>query len=520
MGALQVVWFKRDLRLVDHRPLYEASQHGSVLPLYIVEPELWHQPDTSLRQWRFIRQSLVELDRDLRQASEEGTVGLVVRVGDTVQVLSQIHEQYGIAHLWAHQEVGNAWTFARDRAVRRWARQRGIPFTECAQDGIIRGLKSREGWKEHWESVMAEPLVPVPPAILIAEVPSEPLPMVPAPGLPDDPCPNAQPGGRSQGLKLLRSFLNERVRRYPRGLSSPLTAESACSRLSAHLAYGTLSLREVVQATRRRLAQLQADPKRAGMARALSAFESRLAWRSHFIQRLESLPSLEFENMHPALNGMREVVDPDLFAAWAEGRTGYPFVDACMRMLHATGWINFRMRAMLASFACYVLWLPWRTVGFHLARLYVDYEPGIHWSQMQMQSGSTGMGAFRIYNVVKQSIDQDPQGVFIRRWVPELEGVPESWIHEPWRMPEDLQRRCGCRIGVDYPAPIVDHEHGMREARERLYRAYRTPEAKAFSEALIAQHSSRLPRPQRHRRAMAPQAQGSLFESEEDEPLE
>ncbi len=363
-----MVWFKRDLRLVDHRPLYEASQHGTVLPLYIVEPELWQQPDTSLRQWRFIRQSLVELDRALRQASDEGLGGLVVRVGDAVEVLSQIHAEYGIAHLWAHQEVGNAWTFARDRAVRRWVRQQGIPFTEFPQDGIIRGLKTREGWKEHWESVMAEPLVPPPKALSLADVPSEPLPMVPNSQMDDDPCPNAQPGGRSQGLKLLRSFLNERVRRYPRGLSSPLTAESACSRLSPHLAYGTLSLREVVQATRRRLAQLQSDPQKAGMARALSAFESRLAWRSHFIQRLESLPSIEFENMHPALNGMREEVNPVLFSAWAEGRTGYPFVDACMRMLYNTGWINFRMRAMLASFACYVLWLPWRAAGLHRSR--------------------------------------------------------------------------------------------------------------------------------------------------------
>jgi len=512
VSALQVVWFKRDLRLVDHRPLYEASQQGTVLPLYIVEPELWRQPDTSLRQWRFIRQSLVELDRDLRQANEQGTTGLVVRVGDAVQVLSQIHEQYEIAHLWAHQEVGNSWTFARDRAVRRWARQNRVPFTECAQDGIVRGLKSREGWKEHWEAVMSEPVLPAPKSLQIAEVPSEPLPMVPAPDMPDDACPNAQPGGRSQGLKLMRSFLSDRVRRYARGLSSPLTAESACSRLSPHLAYGTLSLREVVQATRRRQAQLRDDPKRASVLRALDAFASRLSWRSHFIQRLESLPSIEFENMHPALNGMRETIDPVLFSAWAEGRTGYPFVDACMRMLHETGWINFRMRAMLASFACYVMWLPWRTVGLHLARLYVDYEPGIHWSQMQMQSGSTGMGAFRIYNVVKQSLDQDPKGEFIRRWVPELRNVTDSWVHEPWRMPSDLQDRYRCRIGVDYPAPIVDYEQGMREARGRLYHAYRTPEAKATTQALIAQHSSRTPRSPRSRRPAPHPAQKSLFD--------
>lgn len=169
-----------------------------------------------------------------------------------------------------------------------------------------------------------------------------------------------------------------------------------------------------------------------------------------------------------------------------------------MRMLHATGWINFRMRAMLTAFACYHLWQPWRAVGLHLARLYVDYEPGIHWSQIQMQSGSTGISAFRIYNVVKQSYDQDPTGAFIRRWVPELRRVPTAWIHEPYRMPPDRQRACGCVIGSDYPAPIVAHEAAARTARAKLRDAYSTPEAKALSEQILQRHSSRArrePRP-------------------------
>lgn len=513
MGGLQVVWFKRDLRVEDHLPLLEASRRGVVLPLYIVEPELWLQPDTSLRQWRFMRQSLEELHGALAERAGTPERGLVVRTGDAVSVLDALHAQYGIDHLWAHQETGNGWTFARDRAVRRWARAKGIPFTEIAQDGVQRGLKTREGWLERWELFMAEPVAPAPTKLVLASVPSEPLPEKPHPDMPDDYCLYAQPGGRSHGLRLLRSFLRERARRYVREMSSPLTAERACSRLSAHLAYGTLSLREVVQATRHALAHAEQHESERKV-RGLRAFESRLRWRSHFIQRLESLPSLEFENMHPALNGMREEVNPEWFQAWAQGRTGYPFVDACMRMLHATGWINFRMRAMLVAFACYALWQPWRAVGLHLARLYVDYEPGIHWSQMQMQSGSTGMSAFRMYNVVKQSMEQDPEGDFIRRWVPELSQVPANWIHEPWRMPRTLQERYGCRIGIDYPFPIVDHEQAMREARQRLFQAYRTPEAKAITQALIAQHSSRSPRPERARRAERFSSQRSLFEEE------
>ncbi|MDW8107705.1 MAG: deoxyribodipyrimidine photo-lyase [Armatimonadota bacterium] len=493
MPPVHVVWFKRDLRVYDHAPLYEASQRGWVLPLYIFEPELWQQPDASNRQWRFVRECLLELDRELGKLAGKPS-GLVVRVGNAVEVLEAIHQAHGIAALWAHQEVGNRWTFERDKAVRRWAKARGVPFYELPQDGIIRGLKSREGWREHWESVMQQPLVPRPARLHIPPLRSDRLP----PAVGEDNCPEAQVGGRSHGVALLNSFLSHRARHYARGLSSPLTAPHACSRLSPYLSYGALSLREVVQATRQRIRELQDDPRNASVLRSLEAFQSRLSWRSHFMQRLESLPSIEFEPMHPALANERVEVNPELFEAWAHGRTGYPFVDACMRMLHATGWINFRMRAMLTAFAAYHLWQPWRAVGLHLARLYVDYEPGIHWSQIQMQSGTTGISAFRIYNVVKQSYDQDPTGAFIRRWVPELRRVPTAWIHEPYKMPVALQREYGCIIGVDYPAPIIDHESAARAARQKLFAAYRTPEAKAISEQLLQRHSSRArrePRP-------------------------
>lgn len=508
MPPLQVVWFKRDLRAYDHAPLYQASQRGWVLPLYIFEPELWRQPDTSNRQWRFVRECLLELDRTLGRLAGRAQ-GLIVRTGDAVAVLEAIHQAHGIDALWAHMEIGNDWTFRRDKAVRRWAKSRGVPFYELPQDGVIRGLQSREGWREHWEAEMRQPLTPAPTRLQIPLLHSDELPVL----VGDDNCLHAQPGGRSHGLALLRSFLSHRVRNYARGLSSPLTAPSACSRLSPYLAYGALSLREVVQATRQRIQQVQADPNAAGLLRSLQAFESRLGWRSHFMQRLESLPSIEFEPMHPALANERLEVDPALFEAWAQGRTGYPFVDACMRMLHATGWINFRMRAMLTAFACYHLWQPWRAVGLHLARHYVDYEPGIHWSQIQMQSGSTGISAFRIYNVVKQSYDQDPTGAFIRRWVPELKCVSTAWIHEPYRMPSEMQRACGCLIGIDYPAPIVEHESAARAAREKLQHAYSNPEAKAISEQILQRHSSRTRRESRERRERPPRPQQpGLFE--------
>jgi deoxyribodipyrimidine photo-lyase len=180
-----------------------------------------------------------------------------------------------------------------------------------------------------------------------------------------------------------------------------------------------------------------------------------------------------------------------MFVAWARGETGYPMVDACMRALLATGWVNFRMRAMLVSFAAYDLWLHWRRPGLHLARHFLDYEPGIHWSQMQMQSGTTGINTLRMYSPTKQLLDHDPEGVFVRRWVPELARLPREHLAEPWKTPPLLQRAAGCVIGSDYPAPIVDHARAIAEARVRLARARRTTEARAEAAGIVAKHGSR-----------------------------
>jgi deoxyribodipyrimidine photo-lyase len=210
------------------------------------------------------------------------------------------------------------------------------------------------------------------------------------------------------------------------------------------------------------------------------------------MQKLESEPRVEFENLHTAMNGLRdERADPVRLAAWSRGETGWPFVDACVRALDHSGWINFRMRAMLMSVASYQLWLHWRDPALHLARQFVDYEPGIHYPQAQMQSGTTGINTLRIYNPIKQSLDQDPTGRFIRTWVPELTAVDGAWIHTPWRMPPAEQQRCGVRIGRDYPAPLVDHEAAARSARQRIQLARRSGMARAESRAIHHRHGSR-----------------------------
>ena len=487
MTGLQIVWFKRDLRSVDHRPLLEAAGCGRVLPLYVVEPELWQQPDSSARQWAFCRESLIELRSALAGLGQP----LIVRVGAIEQVLERARRQFGVAGLWSHEETGNGWTYARDRRVAAWARQNGIAWSEIPSFGVIRRLNSRQGWARRWEQRMAEPLSPAPVHLApLAGLDPGPIPTAEALGLAADPCPGRQAGGRSQGLAVLDSFLEQRSRSYQRGLSSPNTAADSCSRLSPHLSWGTLSLREVVQRTRQRREALTVMPWR----RALQRFDERLHWHCHFIQKLESQPSLEFRELHPLTAGLRGAdgaCDDERLTAWAEGRTGLPFVDACMRSLIATGWLNFRMRAMLQSVASYQLWLPWRDSGLHLARLFVDYEPGIHWSQCQMQSGTTGINTIRIYNPIKQGLDHDPQGVFIRRWLPELARVPGVFLHQPWTMDGAAQIRAGFRLGVDYPEPIVDWAAAAATARDRLWSLRRQQGFAATADAIQQRHGSR-----------------------------
>lgn len=494
MSPIQILWFKRDLRVCDHAALDAAARRGPVLPLYIAEPGFWAQPDAAGRHWAFIADGLEELARDLATLGQP----LVVRLGEAIPVLKDLLERLPVAAVWSHEETGNAWTYARDRAVARFLRAHGVPWHQIPQNGVVRALDSRDRWSRIWERRMGEPLVAAPGLRPLGlELGDQGLGVVPRArdlGLDPDPCPERQPGGRRAALKALEGFLAERGATYHRAMSSPVTAFHACSRLSPHLAWGTLSIREVVQATRLRQRQVAAlsQTERGGWGRALAAFEGRLHWHCHFMQKLESDPRIETENLHRACDGVRVTQpDPERFAAWCEGRTGFPLVDACMRALSETGWLNFRMRALLASFSSYQLWQHWREPGLHLARLFTDYEPGIHWSQMQMQSGTTGINSLRIYNPVKQSEEQDPEGVFIRRWIPELADVPAGHIHRPWRMTPSEQREAGCRIGRDYPRPSVDHLAAAREARRRLASVRRSPEARSEGRAILLQHGSR-----------------------------
>ncbi len=482
----RVVWFKRDLRVHDHVPLNEAARLGPVLCLYVLEPALWRQPDAARQHLGFVQESL----KDLQAAIKRLGGRLHLAVGDAVDVLDQLHRQAPFLELLSHEETGNAASFERDRRVKRWCREQALPWREFRQFGVVRGLRERRHWVRQWEQ-LAQGEQPTLPALLAADAPrsSDLWPTPESLGLDAHEPPQRQRGGRAEGLAYLHGFLSERSASYRGGISSPLSAPSACSRLSPYLTWGCLSLREVVQATRTRMDDpALLDRQRQG----LSGFMSRLHWHCHFIQKLETEPTIEHRNMHRGYDGLREHDhNPAHLLALVDGRTGWPLVDACVAMLRETGWINFRMRAMLVSVAAYPLWLHWRPVGEWLARQFLDYEPGIHWSQMQMQSGTTGINTTRVYNPIKQAQDHDPRGQFVRRWLPAMQRVPDAWLFEPWRMPHDVQARCGVWVGADIPMPLVDLDRATRVAKERVYALRTDPAVVAVQDSIVKRHGSR-----------------------------
>ncbi len=511
-----LIWFKRDLRIHDHAALVAAQTHKDALALFVIEPEWLQSPECHAIHVDFALGCLAELRVALGQLG----LPLLVRVGSAVSVLAQLHNEVEYTHLLSHEETGPGWSYVRDIQVASWCKSANITWQEFTQTGVVRRLSSRSGWAARWQARMDAPLQLLHGGFTAAVPLDQPeLPTLASLGL----APHGkilQSAGEKAARRTLASFLQVRGCDYRKALSSPLSAEEGCSRLSPHLAFGTFSMRTVHQATE---VAIDSTPDRT-LAHALRGFAGRLRWHCHFMQKLEDEPSIEFHNFARVYDGLREdEFNEAHFAAWCEGRTGYPMVDACMRSVVSTGWLNFRMRAMLVSFASYHLWLHWRQTGLFLARQFLDYEPGIHWSQMQMQSGTTGINTLRIYSPTKQARDQDPEGLFIRRWVPELARVPLPYLAEPWKMDVSVQRMAGCIIGVNYPAPIVDDKTAMKVAKDRMYGLRQSPVAREAAAAVQTRHGSRkssLPPSGQQRKAAfkptthkpsTPSPQGDLF---------
>lgn len=470
-------WVKRDARLTDNACLTEAERLGlDVLPLFCFEPSLLAADDTSdmhtHAQWQAVN--------GLRIALRRRGADLIIAYGEVVEKLAKLHAITPYTHVFAHEEVGHDITFRRDRAVAAWCQERGIVYREFPQSSVRRGGVNRDRLQEMWRSRIAD----VPPLLEPGIRQTDPLRQLAAatsfPKLPAFASHDRwQAVSEIDAHATLANFLDHRGRWYRGGISSPNTAFTAGSRLSVHLAWGTITVRQVWHAVRERFAALDPeDPQCSRWRQSLQAFLSRLHWRDHFTQRLESEPELEFQSLHPSYRDIPYENDERLHAAWRDGCTGYPLVDAVMRCLSATGFVNFRMRAMVVSFACHVLHLDWRLIHPHLARVFRDYDPGIHLNQLQMQAGVVGWNTIRVYNPTKQLSDWDAECRFVKQWVPELQAAPVQQIVS------------GDRV-TGYPGPIVTFADRAKRMTDSLYAIRKSPEAKAATPAIFVRHGSR-----------------------------
>lgn len=457
---INIVWFKRDLRLHDHRALNEAlSDELPVLLLFCFEPELMQHPAVSTRHLRFQYHSLLELNEVLKDYNSE----IVVCEASAIDVLIALLSKYEIRQIFSHRESGELITWERDKAVNALCEEHNIKWTEFQRDGIKRGIENRDGWNKSWYAYMNSPLIPVELLKLQSPKIENPFPL--SNELRTDLSEYSdkmQYPGEKMAWKYLHSFVKDRGKNYHRYISKPTESRHSCSRLSPYLAWGNISIRQAYQF-------VKSHPNFNSNKRAFSGMLTRLKWHCHFIQKFEMECSYETHCVNRGYEYLDHERDEAVIKAWKNGLTGIPLVDACMRCLKETGWINFRMRAMLVSVFCHHFDQDWRWGVYHLANLFLDFEPGIHYPQFQMQAGTTGVNTIRMYNPIKQSKDHDPEGNFIKKWVPELRNLGVEFIHEPWLVSPLETELYNFKPGIDYPKPLVDIAESGRKARTKIW---------------------------------------------------
>lgn len=474
---MQIFWLKRNLRLQDSVPFYRSLKgvrtDGCVLPLYIHEPNLIRQPDVSRQHQAFIQETLEELASELQALGGQ----LLQTVGESTDVLQRIHHQTPITRIWTHRETTQNSQYHRDRSVRTWCKKQGIELMEIEQNGIARGSQTPLTFPEYFSDSVNTELKDPTGANLSERFAPLPFPScsetdIPLAGGEDKPL--RQTGGRKAGQGILDEFFNiPNISRYPSRLSSPNSAWHGCSRISTYLTYGIISDREVFQAVDQVVSkghESQSASEFQRLQERARFFLDRLCWRRQYIQTFENHPELETRHMLPQFDGTRETeFNQTLFTAWANGHTGIPFIDAAMRCLKETGWINMRLRATVVSFATMNLWLPTPRVARFLATEFLDYEPGIHHVIHQIVSGTSDFDGLMVYDPMKQARDHDSQGHFIRRWVPELSELEDHHLHDLSKTPGCQSTQFGAGNAAPYPAPVVDPGVTSRIARRRVH---------------------------------------------------
>jgi deoxyribodipyrimidine photo-lyase len=448
-----IVWFRRDLRICDHEPLWRAARRGAVIPVFVFDRALLHHPETGVARVAFMLDCLASLDADLRGQGGR----LILRCGDPVEVLPNLVQEAKAEGIYAHTDCERLYGRVRDARLNAALAERGMKIRWFEPPASLPDLIPYPAYRSRWFQDMTAPQVPTPDRVSVPpEMVSDSLPDLSELGHAPDGK-GIPPGGTTAARRLLTHFLRAKSDRYYWQLSYPSAV--ATSGLSPHIKFGAISIRECVQTIQQ--TPTQGDFRRQRSQQQLIA---RLRWGSGFTQRFRYLPQLEVRSLYTVFDDEGWAFDEDPYQAWQTGHTGFPMVDAAARCLQATGgWqaLNFRARAIYASFLGNLLGMDWRLGALHFMRHLIDGDCPIDHYQWAMQSGVThclDKPWTRIYNPGQVAVDRcDPEGTFIKQWVPELAHLSPEQLGTPPPV-------------KGYPAPILNYKQARQTRVQQLER--------------------------------------------------
>jgi len=467
-----IVWFRRDLRVFDHAPLYRAAQRGAVIPVFVLDRALLTHPETAAARVAFMLECLRSLDQDLRDRQGR----LIIRYGDPVEVLPQLVRETEADGIYAHVDFERIYGRVRDARLNRVLQENDMKIRWFEPAGTTPELIPYPRYRDLWYLQMSEAQVPAPSRVEVpGAIASEEIPTLEALGLEADGK-DIPPGGIEPARNMLREFYDDKIDRYYWQLSYP--GAEATTGISPHVKFGAISVRECVQTAQ----QWECRDGRAERSR--QQLISRLRWGSGFAQRFRYLPQLEVRSLYQVFDDEGWDFNAALYEAWQEGQTGFPIVDAAARCLQTTGgWkqLNFRSRAIYASFLSNLLGMDWRYGALHFMRHLIDGDCPIDHYQWAMQAGVTHCADktwTRIYNPQQVAVDRcDPDGEFIKTWVPEVAHLPPDQLGLPPRL-------------RDYPPPILDYA----QARQRRVKQLERQRQKFLNQDNVVPYLARMPK--------------------------